>query len=344
MLKEISVKNLGCFDEKEYKIDFSEETLIAGPNNSGKSMFFAGMNLLRYFVVTNGGRSWISPFYNLVGKEEAVYNHETERDIMISVTLIEGSTLYNYNLKINKGNWELKVNDQSFVGTSLQINPMKKILFFSPIRSPVRYTSSVQSTATTFQELNPDGSNVINFLLEKFTAQDENWNEAQSWLKKIDQDMSKIRTPIIGNQVSFQTMYGNLPVNVSLQGSGFQNASTIMSGVIFSPIGSTIIIEEPEIFLHPKSQEIVVDMINNAVNNHGKQVIFSTHSMNMLLAFWSDVGCDPSIRGREHTRADSKKFSMWIFNKVSGKVSIEKYPLHTKTFKDFRDDFKFIWG
>jgi hypothetical protein len=87
-------------------------------------------------------------------------------------------------------------------------------------------------------------------------------------------------------------------------------------------------------------------MLNDAVNNHNKQVIFSTHSCNILLPFWNDCGLEHGRvkRGEEHVRADPNKFSMWTFEKTSGKVSIKKYPIHEKTFKDFREDFKYIWG
>ncbi len=105
-----------------------------------------------------------------------------------------------------------------------------------------------------------------------------------------------------------------------------------------------MIIEEPEVFLHPESQETIIDMINDAVINHNKQVIFSTHSCNILLPFFNDVGLDASKRGKEHVIADPKKFSMWAFEKISGKPSIKPYPLHKKTWKNFRQDFKHIWG
>jgi hypothetical protein len=49
-------------------------------------------------------------------------------------------------------------------------------------------------------------------------------------------------------------------------------------------------------------------------------------------------------RGAEHVIADPTKFSMWTFEKVSGKPSIKRYPIHEKTYKNFRDDFKYIWG
>lgn len=345
MLQKMSVKNLGCYDEKEYTVDFSQETLIAGPNNSGKSMFLAGINLIRYFAVM-GVHSLRNEFYDLTSFDAAVHNHEENRIIEVSMVLTDSSSQqHTYGLAISKnGGFSLKVNGEPFRRTPQDIDLMKKILYFRPNRSLVRYTSRVEPTAVPLQQLRPDGSNVINYLLERWTGRDKRWNIVESWLKKIDPDMSEMKTPIAGDQVSLETTFGDVPVNVSLQGSGFQSAAAVVSAVILSPEGSTIIIEEPEVFLHPNSQEVIVDMINDAVNNHNKQMIFSTHSTNILLPFWSDVGLNAAKRGAEHVRAIPNKFSMWTFKKEASKISIEQYPIEAKTYQHFKDDFKYLWG
>ena len=346
MLRQISVSNLGCFDDQTYTVDFSEETLIAGPNNSGKSMLLAAINFVRYYLVT-GGLDWNTEYYNLLGFEAAVNAHDPNKTIDISFTLKEGTEKYVFHSRYSaaRGLQELTVNNGSVrPGDIRYVNLLKKIWCLRPNRSLVPYQVHVQATAGPLQPLRPSGSNVINFLLERWTDRDENWSLAESWLRKIDPDMSKLKTPIRGNQAFLETRFGKTDVNVSMQGSGFQSAAAIVSAIIFSPEDSTVIIEEPEAFLHPKSQEIIVDMINDAVNNHNKQVIFSTHSCNILLPFFSDVGLNAPKRSEKHIIADPKKFSMWTFEKKSGKVSINPYPLHQKTYKNFRQDFKYIWG
>ena len=345
MLKQISVTNLGCFDDQTYKVDFSEETLIAGPNNSGKSMLLTAMNLLRYLVVT-GDLPWNTSYYSLQNFDAAVHDHELDRVIQISVTLKDGKETHIFTLRLSRdGRSELHANDVRInPGNQPYVDLMKKIWCFSPNRSLVPYRASVSSTAGPIQPLRPNGGNVINYLLGRWTDRDPNWSLAESWLRKIDPDMSQLKTPIRGNEVFLETLFGETDVNVSLQGSGFQSAAAIVSAVIFSPKGTTVIIEEPEAFLHPSSQEVIVDMLNDAVNNYNKQIIFSTHSCNILLPFYSDVGLDAPKRGKEHIIADPNKFSMWTFEKVARKVSIKPYPLHKKTFKNFRNDFKHVWG
>ena len=345
MLQQISVRNLACFDEKKYTVDFSEETLLAGPNNSGKSMLLTAMNLLRRLIVT-GSLDWNTLYYNLQNFEATVHNHEQDRVIHISVTLKEGTQSHTFDLKLMRDRKiELKVNNSPLNPQSPPyVDWMKKIWCFSPNRSLVPYLAAVQPTAGPIQPLRPNGANVINYLLERWTDRDPNWGLAEAWLRKIDPDMSQLKTPIRGNVVFLETLFGDKDVNVSLQGSGFQSAAAIVSAVIFSPEGTTVLIEEPEAFLHPSSQEVIVDMINDAVNNHNKQVIFSTHSCNILLPFYNDVGLNAPKRSKGHIIADPAKFSMWTFEKSNRKVSIKPYPLHQKTFKNFRSDFKYIWG
>ncbi len=346
MLEQISVSNLGCFDEKTYKVDFSEETLLAGPNNSGKSMLLAALNLVRYYLVT-GSFDWNTGYYSLYSFDAAVNAHDPNKTIVISFTLKEMTEKYVFGFKhsAGRGIHGLTCNNAAIgIGDPRHVSLLKKIWCLRPNRSLVPYRTQVTGTAGPLQPLRPNGLNVINFLLERWTDRDKNWSVAESWLRKIDPDMSILKTPIMGNQVSLETTFGETDVNVSLQGSGFQSAAAIVSLVVFSPEGSTLIIEEPEVFLHPESQETIIDMINDAVINHNKQVIFSTHSCNILLPFFNDVGLDASKRGKEHVIADPKKFSMWAFEKISGKPSIKPYPLHKKTWKNFRQDFKHIWG
>jgi hypothetical protein len=345
MLTQITVKNLGCFDDQIYKVDFTEETLLAGPNNSGKSMLLAAMNLARYFFVS-GSLEWNTEFYSLHDFEAAINVHDPKKAIEISFTLKELDQKYVIGLRYNPqepfrftaNNEHINPRDSRYLGSA------QKIWCLRPNRSLVPYQANVQHTAGPLQPLNPSGSNVINYLLERWTDRDKRWNSAESWLRKIDPDMTELKTPIKGNQVFLETLFGDTDVNVSLQGSGFQSAAAIISAVVFSPEGSTVIIEEPEAFLHPKSQEVIVDMINDAVNNHNKQVIFSTHSCNILLPIWHDIGQPSHRRGEEHIPLDPKKFTMWVFEKISGKVSIKPYAIHEKTWKNFSEDFKMIWG
>ncbi len=142
------------------------------------------------------------------------------------------------------------------------------------------------------QPLDPDGSNVVTFLLERYTKRDPLWEEAESWLKRIVPEFSMLKSPLSGRLGSVETELANsgVDINLAYQGTGTQKALSAIAALVFSPGGSTIIIEEPEIHLHPRSQEVLVDLFNTAVTKWNKQVIITTHSWDMLLPFISDIG------------------------------------------------------
>jgi predicted ATPase len=174
------------------------------------------------------------------------------------------------------------------------------------------------------------------------------WDEAEEWLKRIDPGFTLLKSPLRGNQASIETTrkYPTLEtdVNLAFQGGGIQRALQIICAVVFSPRESVIIIEEPEMNLHKDSQEILVDLFNKAVNEWNKQVIITTHSWNMILPIWSDIGLERSRRsGDNHIKTDASKFKLVAFW-PGDQIQIKDYNIDQKKFTDMQQDFKLLWG
>jgi predicted ATPase len=106
--------------------------------------------------------------------------------------------------------------------------------------------------------------------------------------------------------------------------------------VVFSPKGATVIVEEQEIHLHPRSQDALVDLFSTAVNDWGKQVIFTTDSWDMLLLFISDIGRGEK-RGKTHAIAKPENFNLIVFNRVGESIQIKNLDIKDMEFKNFRD-------
>lgn len=333
LLEELRVQNLGCLDENTSPVSFSEETVLIGPNNSGKSTLIAGLNLLRYFVLTRSV-SHSTSFYTFHSWREAIHNYDTKRAIHISAVLDS----VRYSIQIVDGD-VASIN----VPTGAR-EKMTKIWYLRPNRSLIPHNVGVGVGRDSFQpQLSPSGHDVIQFLLERYTEIDPNWHVAEEWFKRIDPEISSIRTPIRGKQTFFENLISKLAFNASLHGSGFHSVASVISAVVFSPKGSTVIIEEPEICLHKRSQEAIVDLFNSAIKDQGKQIIFTTHSWDMLLPFISDVGRG-SKRGKQHVHADPAKFTLLAFNKSEGRVSIEPIDLSSMKVSDVTKYLKKLWG
>ena len=350
MLTGIEIKNLCCFNEFPYTINFNKLNVLVGPNNSGKSTFFKGLNLVRNFAFSQLG--WETSYYHLQDNFEAVYGHDLTRPIEINVNYQDADQLTSASLVIqnNKVTQNLFVVENTPAGgvNSNEFQKLaNKIWYFNPNRSNLQYRIPVGTGHLPIQPLSPDGNDIIQYLLERWTDQDPNWEEVQNWFQKIDPQMSVLKTPVSLDRVGIETERNDgsreTSINLSLQGSGMQNIATIIAGIVFSPQNSTIIIEEPENFLNSRSIEILVDLFNHAVNNLSKQIIITTHSWEILNAYCSDIG-EGADRGNIHVKAKPEDFKLIVFNEELGANKIQEYDLRNKKYSDVRNYFKELWG
>ena len=74
-----------------------------------------------------------------------------------------------------------------------------------------------------------------------------------------------------------------IPVNLALASSGARQILTVITQLFWAPRGSLIMIEEPEISLHPKAQIDALEMFAEAIKED-KQIIATTHSLFLMQA------------------------------------------------------------
>ena len=351
MLTGMRVRNFCCFNDQDYNVKFNKLSIVVGPNNSGKSAVFSALNFLRMFTI-NHQLQWNSRYYALENHVAAFYSHKIGATMILEMRYDAESQNYQAELNIT-GNTisvdKLKINGTHVAGLSYGTNIefVRKIWYFSPNRNLIPYQIGVGGTGDGLQPLSPSGNDISQFLIQRWTDQDPNWNLAQEWFKKFDPKMLLLKTPLVSNQVHLETQRNDgqseISVNLSLQGNGMQNLTTIVSAIIFSPKGNTIIIEEPENYLNSKSIEFLVDLFNYAVNNLDKQIIITTHSWDIINAYCSDIG-EGTDRGNNHEKAKPEDFKLIVFTEELGPDKIQEYDLQGKKYTDVRNYFKDLWG
>jgi predicted ATPase len=73
-------------------------------------------------------------------------------------------------------------------------------------------------------------------------------------------------------------------VNVANMGAGISQVLPILVGAVSTPSGGVLLIEQPEIHLHPRAQADLVDTLIDALRRRGRrQFIVETHSEHLLL-------------------------------------------------------------
>lgn len=339
MITGIDVQNFGCFDSSAHSMTLGPETVIIGPNNAGKSTMLAA-----YALVARKG--FDPPLTKFSSIDEASFGNNPDSEISITVHGDDSLGKATRQITVKKFN-AITVNDS---GPQQAVAALERALQGTwYLHSERAFVARSRPVGGAVGPLDYLGNNTIQFLLERFTSRDERWSVAEEWLKRIDPDASILKSPLRGNQASVETTRkyseAEFDINVALQGSGVQRALQIIAAAVFSPKGSVIIIEEPEMNLHKDAQQVLVDLFNKAVNEWDKQIVFSTHSWNMVLPLMSDAGVDgTSPRGQTHTRISPSKLKVAVFSQATGRIRIEDYNLSGKTFRQVQDDLRLVWG
>ena len=336
--------------------------VIVGKNNSGKSTIFEGLNYLRQFHNNKGlGMNLLihNPEQDFI---KLVNSYDGEKTIGFELVLkefpnvvfdldigMQMNPVANYNVRKKENNRIISISHEVFGYGDFNkyLECLKDIMYISPMRNNIEYSSSVTGSKQTMQKLDPDGKDINQFLIKQFTSRHKYWDTFEKWLKKIDPNIisfkSRLEEGVIFLESDRNGVGGDITTSVNAQGTGIQNIIQIMAAVFFSKEGGTVIIEEPEVFLHPKSIEVLVDLFNYAVNYMGKQIIITTHSMEVINTYCSDVG-EGTKRGEQHEKIKAEDFTLYIINDDPSKPKIEEYSLVGKKYSDVRSDFKELWG
>ncbi|HEV2166526.1 MAG TPA: DUF3696 domain-containing protein, partial [Thermoplasmata archaeon] len=72
-------------------------------------------------------------------------------------------------------------------------------------------------------------------------------------------------------------------INIASMGEGVSQLIPILSAVLGSRDGSCVLVEQPELHLHPDLQARIADLFVDQVVNNRKQIILETHSEHLLL-------------------------------------------------------------
>lgn len=356
MITGITVKNFGCFGDHEYTANLHPLTFLVGPNNIGKSTILAA-----YATAAQQGFGY--PLSKFQSYDDAVFSRKLGSELYIIVNAeFDGKKAQRvYAIQSSKPISGLPIRNFPSAGAGLvklQAGTVGDPEAQAKMQQAVSDTWYLMSERTFFPlrtniggptpRLDGTGQNSIQFLLERYTSRDPGWAEAEKWLGKVDTQMATLKSPLRGTAASIETTrsYGSrgVDVNISYQGGGIQRALQIISAVVFSPPGSTIIVEEPEMNLHVDTQEVILDLFNTAVSKWGKQIIITTHSWDMVLLVYKDVGMQGSGRGKVAVKTDGAKFGMASFERKNDDVVIEDYHLDTKKFSEFQSDFHRLWG
>jgi predicted ATPase len=116
--------------------------------------------------------------------------------------------------------------------------------------------------------------------------------QRQQMLKNINQWVKafgiakEVKLERLGKSNQYQVLFvdaaTNLSVNIADVGFGASQLLPIIVQGFYAPPGSVLLIEQPEIHLHPKAQATLGDLLMEVVKTGVRQIIVETHSEHLL--------------------------------------------------------------
>ncbi|MBO4521389.1 MAG: AAA family ATPase [Alphaproteobacteria bacterium] len=314
MLKELDIKNFKNIKEEHFEL--SGLTIFTGVNSSGKSSVLQSILLLskKYSLQQNADLSRYTSFFS---KFSEVKNKYIKEDIITIVAISEEDEKYNYNIspqRIEEADYSIlkklaptikesiltKKNKQNdaFLEYIERIANMTRNIF--SYEDNLYYLSANRNGPEDISQINHEkkvginGEYLIGYLaqnklknvdvaIQKFKDNATLAYQVGEWLKDI------LEIDISANLDMIDDMHAKLsfdiegvtklnPLNV---GSGNSYLLKLLILCLSCVKGNIVIIENPEIHLHPKAQAKLGEFFSFLAEN-GVQIILETHSEHLI--------------------------------------------------------------
>ena len=282
MIKKISIKNFKSI--KNQSFDLPSLTILTGLNSTGKSSIIQSILLLSKYY-TNTAREPLNKHVNNFLKFRFIRNkYENAQNIEIKAI---SSKNHEYSLYMDddceKSEERSNQNDD--------LNYEDKLYYLSANRTGQEEIVNLSQD----EKLGSNGEYIIGYFennknkiltenLIKFKKSNTLEFQLNNWLKEILDVSMELKTKEIGSMkaqalFNIDGLDALSPFNV---GAGNSYVAKILITCLMCKKGDLILIENPEIHLHPKAQSKLGEFFSWIVKSGGPQIILETHSEHLI--------------------------------------------------------------
>jgi predicted ATPase len=304
MFTRMKLKNFKSWQSLD--IELAPLTVLFGTNSSGKtSILQAFLLLLQSYENTDGesidfgGRS--KDYVNLGSFRDVIYRHNTKHHIRIFLEMqnirlgkqLEGlglSSKHNNEIDIS---FKLENDDIKFLAgfnrgrtsdiwNDIVYNNDPSIQYLGPLRQHPQRSYLWSGAAPA--KIMPDGENTIAALIESDRRDKRVVNQVSEWLAKMEL-VNKFRVaPLDEGKRFYETLVdiGGTETALLDTGFGISQVLPVITMLFFAPEGSIILIEQPELHLHPRAQAHLADLLLYVAEHRKLQLIIESHSEHLL--------------------------------------------------------------
>lgn len=293
MISAINIKNFKCFDDK--KIKLNRASLLLGANSGGKSslihaILLSKMSMDALMKYSHENFDLITNKYglDLHSFDEVIYE-DTSEEYFDFVLEIEEQ-----NLKLNFSQTE--DSNVVSIGYSGEIEKFNSELIYL---SSDRVIAKNQKSGNINNIKLGQNNEYLGYIIEKGQKNQissykerNHWDHSKNilldaqinhWLSFILPN-NRVTAKEVGANNYYSLYFGNYNLHQSNIGYGVSFVLPIIVAGLIARKNSILIIENPELHLHPKAQSKIASFLSVIVAS-GVQVIIETHSEHIVNGF-----------------------------------------------------------
>ena len=289
MITNITLGNFKCF--REVSINPKLLTVLIGPNGTGKSSILQALLLLKQSVdedqINHTGR-----FINLSSPEDLTPHFLSESSLMrigiegkLTAGVVKPQTEIRYSCAFLSNLHPCPVDNE--IGSTPSELPRS---MFSPVGLLLERLSMVPSARGLVRPIYALGDDLVDHVSLQLGlgSQEEQLATNLGYGRSSEERLSKSLERITGTglrtdavparSVSVKSLTPAGAVNIVSEGFGSNALIQLLLELIAAKKESTVLIEEPEIHLHPKAQADLAEVMAETAKAEDKQIIMTTHS------------------------------------------------------------------
>ena len=256
MITNITLENFKCF--RQVSINPKLLTVLIGPNGTGKSSILQALLLLKQSVDGEGMKT----------QGEFVRFAEIT-DLFPNFMEQSGATSLDFT-----------VDEPQMTGLA-KLKCLEKLRFVPSGRGLVRPAYPMRETYFDHIAIQK-GLGVLEEQLASNLGYSRTTEERISdVLRKVTGTGMRVDT-VPPQSVEIKSLVPSGVVNLVSEGFGANALILLVHQLIIADKGATVLIEEPEIHLHPKAQAELAEVLAETAKSEDKQIIMTTHSEHLV--------------------------------------------------------------
>jgi predicted ATPase len=297
MIRKLTIDNLKSI--KHLDIECTDINLFVGTNSSGKSSILQGLLFVTQNIDKTVGLN--GNFISLGKPEENRCVYAEKKEISAGVEVenkhsLEVKLLYREGIYVPKMKMTPKISENNAVK---MLGEPKKVQYLSCHRvgpqSVYNKNMSIEDESLgnngeyAVAYLNGHGPDILDRSICKGSVDYTLLGQVNWWLSYImDVEISTeeiLGTNLVKASYSTNDMQGVRPENI---GAGISYLLSIIIVCLASPVGAILVIENPEIHLHPSAQAKICEFFY-FIATSGRQLFIETHSDHIFNGFRAGI-------------------------------------------------------